>query len=202
MLCRDGACRHIEAFTKILITAPPYDEYPFLLQETLWLAFSNASDRGALALIYPLARSILTDEANGKARAKEVVSRLGNLGRPTDAMSKLALAVLRLVDNTGEEDIDSNIEILLATNEDRDTLFTSVLNGDLIPVERRLSILTKSIAKYREQGSGRWRVFITPTRKALDSRKSGVGRAEIWKEQLCFPPESFSVLLPLVNATG
>jgi hypothetical protein len=96
------------------------------------------------------------------------------------------------------ESLDNNVNTILEAGESP-TLARALLASDLIPVERRLMILMLLIDKIRDRNSGKWRDYVPAARKALDSRKSGLIRSDVWNQKLLFPAETYAILLPSLD---
>jgi hypothetical protein len=76
------------------------------------------------------------------------------------------------------------------------SLLRPLLLGEILPLEKRLSMLTELIKSANGLGGGSWRGFVVALHRALDARKSGLSSKEIWVSKLKLPEDSFSVLLP------
>jgi hypothetical protein len=167
---------------------------PGLFRIALWEAFSR--EPKCTALIFPLTCAIVADESQAKEDVPKLLVEIGHLDPGADRDVALAIGILRMVDG-GAADVGAAVQLVLSFPENLIGLLEKVLGGDLIPVDQRLLLLSALISKGREEVSGNWRRMIAPTRRALDSRKSGFGKVEVWKDKLGLPPESYSVLLPM-----
>jgi hypothetical protein len=185
----------VRKLAKAITLSQDYDMDPSFGVKLLWdalLVFPKEE-----ALLYPVATASLSHEMSAK-QLRQLVSVADSLSEVTNEFAVQAIATLRLVDGEGFG-LERNVDMILANTGVGTQLPQLLLDSDAIPIEKRLTILSLIIRKSRETGSGQWREFVTPIRRALDSRKSGFTKSDVWMK-LDLPAESHSVLLPVTSA--
>jgi hypothetical protein len=148
-------------------------------------------DPSLVSLLYPAALTIALEDFESRGKLERLFSRTETLPDDSDPYPRLARAIVRLIDCP---DVGLCLDEILEIDE-TSNLMSAVLSGELMPVDRRLTILTLLIKKLKERYSPHWRNCIPIARKVLDSRKSELTNLEVWS-CLELPPESFGALLP------
>jgi hypothetical protein len=151
------------------------------------------------SLWYPAALTIAADEtADARTNLRALSSKVIPQETELSPYPQIAVAVAKLASCIDE---CQGLDEVLAYEESTELLST-VLSGEILPIEKRLSILNLVIKQLREKNSLRWERYIPIARKALDTRKSDLTNPIIWNDKLEFPSESFGILLPVVMAAN
>jgi hypothetical protein len=78
-------------------------------------------------------------------------------------------------------------------------LCQKLLEGEILPLQHRLLVLSDVIKRTNKGGDGNWRMFVEALHRALDTRKSGLLLRTTWVEKLKLPEDSFPILLPTAD---
>lgn len=150
------------------------------------------------ALLYSVCIAVLSNEQLVREYFALLVSRAKQMRKVARGRAQETIVVLNLIDSTGS-DFEDCVRQVISGTQGQLNIALALLGGDIVPLDRRIMLLSKLIAGGHEQSSPRWRPFIVPMRRALDSRKSGLTKAEMWEGELELPLESFDVLLPVTG---